>query len=196
MDGIQGDVDTLLRTRPAGDVEVIEAMVVGYRGPVYRLALSILNDSDDADDAVQDTFLRAAAAIHRYQVGTNFKAWIYTIAVNTCRDYLRKRAARAARDTVLQAIYIFTDRSPGPEAAAIQNESRARLWDLVDQLGEKHRLVVILRLAHDLTILEISQILEIQEKTVYSRLYDAFKKLRQKLAQLPEHENFWLEERS
>jgi DNA-directed RNA polymerase specialized sigma24 family protein len=55
---------------------------------------------------------------------------------------------------------------------------------------------VILRLAHNLTILEISQILEINEKTVYSRLYDAFRKLRQKLTNLPEYENFWLEERS
>jgi RNA polymerase sigma-70 factor, ECF subfamily len=196
MDSIQGDIDSLLRTRPAGDSEVIEAIVLGYRAPVYRLALSILNDADEAEDAVQDTFLRAAAAIYRYQVGTNFKAWIYTIAINTCRDYLRKRAARAARDKVLQAIYTLTEHTHGPEAAAIQNESRTRLWDLVNQLGEKHRLVVILRLAHNLTILEISQILEINEKTVYSRLYDAFRKLRQKLTNLPEYENFWLEERS
>jgi RNA polymerase sigma-70 factor, ECF subfamily len=196
MDGIQVDVDGLLKIRPAGDSEVMEAMVGGYRAPVYRLALSILNDADEAEDAVQDTFLRAAAGIHRYQIGTNFKAWIYTIAVNTCRDYLRKRAARAARDKVLKAIHVLTEESPGPEAAAIQKESRTRLWDLVDRLGEKHRLVVILRLANNLSIKEISQILEIHEKTVYSRLYDAFKKLRQQLSQLPEYDNYWFEEGS
>jgi RNA polymerase sigma-70 factor, ECF subfamily len=196
MDNIQGDVDNLLRTRPAGDAEVLEAMVVGYRAPVYRLALSILNDADEAEDAVQDTFLRAAAAIHRYQVGTNFKAWIFTIAVNICRDYLRKQASRSARGKVLQALHTLDERSPGPEAAAIQNESRSRLWDLVNQLGEKHRLVVILRLVHNLTIPEISQVLEIHEKTVYSRLYDAFKKLRQKVKQLPDYEYYWFEEGS
>jgi RNA polymerase sigma-70 factor (ECF subfamily) len=126
-------------------------------------------------------------------VGTNFKAWIYTIAVNTCRDYLRKRAVRATLSQVWGVIQSLAPRAPDPEAAAIENESRARLWDLVDQLDEKHRLVVILRLGQDLSIREISQILGINEKTVYSRLYDAFSHLRQKIKFSTEHANYWNE---
>jgi RNA polymerase sigma-70 factor (ECF subfamily) len=126
-------------------------------------------------------------------VGTNFKAWIYTIAVNTCRDYLRKRAVRATLSQVWGVIQSLAPRAPDPEAAAIENESRARLWNLVDQLGEKHRLVVILRLGQDLSIREISQILEINEKTVYSRLYEAFRQLRQKIKFSAEHANYWNE---
>jgi RNA polymerase sigma factor (sigma-70 family) len=187
------DVEDLLRSRPADDAQVFKAMVAAYRTPLYRLALSVLNDADEAEDAVQDTFVRAARALDRYQVGTNFKAWIYTIAVNTCRDYLRKRAARAMVSQVWGAIQSLAPRAPDPEAAAIQNESRARLWDLVNQLGEKHRLVVILRLGQDLSIREISQILEINEKTVYSRLYEAFRQLRQKIKFSAEHANYWNE---
>lgn len=186
-------MDNLLLSRAAGDPAIVEAMVRDYRAPVYRLALSILHDTNDAEDAVQDIFVRAALALSRYQVGTNFKAWLYTIAVNTCRDYLRKRAARATLNQAWNAIQSFAARPPDPEASAIQNESRARLWQLVDQLSEKHRLAVILRLVHDLSIQEISQILEINEKTAYSRLYDAFKKLRQRIKNSPEYEILWNE---
>lgn len=187
------DVDELLRSRPTDDAQVFKAMVAAYRAPLYRLALSVLNDADEAEDAVQDAFVRAARTLERYQVGTNFRAWLYTIAVNTCRDYLRKRAARATLRQVWGAIQSLAPRAPDPEAAAIENESRTRLWDLVDQLGERHRLVVILRLGQDLSIREISQILEINEKTVYSRLYEAFRQLGQKIKFSTEHTNYWNE---
>jgi RNA polymerase sigma factor (sigma-70 family) len=190
---IRDDVEDLLRSRPADDAQVFKAMVAAYRTPLYRLALSVLNDAEEAEDAVQDTFVRAARRLDRYQVGTNFKAWMYTIAVNTCRDYLRKRATRARVSRVWEAIQSLTPRAPDPEAATIENESRARLWGLVDQLGEKHRLVVILRLGQDLSIREISQILEINEKTVYSRLYEAFRQLRQKIKFSTEHAKYWNE---
>jgi RNA polymerase sigma factor (sigma-70 family) len=187
------DVEDLLRSRPAGDPQVFKTMVAAYRVPLYRLALSVLNDADEAEDAVQDTFVRAARTLDRYQVGTNFKAWMYIIAVNTCRDYLRKRAARARLRQVWGMMQSLSARAPDPEAAAIENESRARLWDLVDQLGEKHRLVVILRLGQDLSIREISEILKINEKTVYSRLYEAFRQLRHKIRFSAEHANYWNE---
>lgn len=187
------DVEDLLRSRPAGDPQVFKTMVAAYRVPIYRLALSILNDADEAEDAAQDTFVRAARSLDHYQVGTNFRAWLYTIAVNTCRDYLRKRAARATLSKIWTAIESLSARAPDPEAATIENESRSRLWDLVDQLGEKHRLVVILRLGQDLSIREISEILQIKEKTVYSRLYAAFKQLRRKIRLSAEHASYWNE---
>jgi RNA polymerase sigma-70 factor (ECF subfamily) len=187
------DLESQLRSRPAGDLQALEAIVQAYRAPLYRLALSILHDADEAEDSVQDAFVRAARALDRYQVGTNFKAWLYTIAVNTCRDYLRKRALRKALSHVWEAIQSLGLFVPGPEAAAIENESRIRLWDLVDQLEEKHRLVVILRLGQDLSIQEVGQILEINEKTVYSRLYEAYKQLRWKIQFSTEHASYWNE---
>jgi len=187
------DVEDLLRILPADDPQVFEAMVRFYRGPLYRLALSILNDNDEAEDAVQDAFVKAARALSRYQVGTNFKTWLYTVAINTCRDSLRKRAARRSLYQIWGAIQTLVPHTPGPEATAIENESRTRLWDLVDELGMKHRLVVILRLEQDLSIQEISQILGINEKTVYSRLYDAYKQLRLKIKFSTKHANYWNE---
>lgn len=189
MDATRSDVDNLLRYHASDDPAVIEAMVQDYRAQVYRLALSITNDVQEAEDATQDTFIRAAFSLDRYQVGTNFRAWLLTIAVNTCRGYLRKRAARETLNRVLAAILATTSSQTGPEAAAVRNETHAKVWDLVDRLGEKHRLVVILRIAHGLSVQEISQILEIKEKTVYSRLYDAIQKLRKQARRLPEYEH-------
>jgi RNA polymerase sigma-70 factor, ECF subfamily len=186
-------VDNLLLTRAADDPLLAEAMVRDYRDPIYRLALSILNDPDDAEDAAQDIFVSAVSSLNRYQVGTNFKSWLYTIAVNTCRDYLRKRASRVRLSQVWKSMQSFSAHPPDPETSTIRKESHTQLWGLVNQLNEKHRLVLILRLVHDLSIQEISHILDIHEKTVYSRLYDAFKKLRVVIRSSPELENMWKE---
>jgi RNA polymerase sigma-70 factor (ECF subfamily) len=193
MDITRDDVEELLRSHPADASRVFEAMVWAYQAPLYRLALSILNDADEAEDAVQDAFIRAARSLDRYRTGTNFKAWLYTIAVNTCRDQLRKRAARSRLNHVWGVIQSQASHVSRPETTAIENESRARLWELVGDLGEKQRLVVILRLGQGLSIQEIGEILEISEKTVYSRLYDALKQLRQRIKYSPEHESYWNE---
>lgn len=89
-------MDRLIGDHGVNDPAVMEAMLVEYSAPVYRLALSILRDPVDSQDAAQDTFMQAAAALHRYQVGTNFKAWLFKIAVNNCRMILRKRGVRMA----------------------------------------------------------------------------------------------------
>lgn len=68
----------------------------------------------------------------------------------------------------------------------VQDETRAELWSIVESLDEKHRLVVVLRLAHDMSISEISQVLGVHEKTVYTRLYNAFARLRAQICMRPD----------
>ena len=181
MDNHQSGIDELLRRRHPSDPYVIEEMVRAYRIQVYRLALSILDHPDEADDATQDALIRAATHLDRYQVGTNFRAWIFTIAVNTCRGYLRKKAARANLNKILISLGSLVSRPVNPEAKVVHNETRTHLWDLVEKLPEKQRLAVILHLAHGLSVAEVAQILSIKPKTVYSRLYAAFRSLRRQL---------------
>lgn len=188
----RGGIDELLRQRQASDPEVVEAMVQIYRAPVYRLALSILENSDDAEDAVQDAFIRATAHLERYQVGTNFKAWLFTITINTCRGYLRKRALQQRLQQVLGPLQALTGHPSKPEARLEQNEAQEKLWDVVAQLPEKQRLVILLRQGHDLSIDQIAQILETNPKTVYSRLYDGYRNLRSRLKRSGDYG--WLEE--
>ncbi len=175
------DIDRLLRCHHSKDPAVIEAMVQAYRAPLFRLAISILHDPDDAEDATQETFVAATLKLDSYQVGTNFKAWLYTIAVNICRGFLRKYAARRTLARMLSSMDSPAASQPGPEAVAVQRETRSELWDRVNRLPEKQRLVIILRLAHDLSIEEIAQVLQANPKTLYTRLYDAVRSLRGQL---------------
>ena len=179
-------MDRLIGDHGVNDPAVMEAMLVEYSAPVYRLALSILRDPVDSQDAAQDTFMQAAAALHRYQVGTNFKAWLFKIAVNNCRMILRKRGVRMALQHAWELLINLTPRQPGIEAQVVQDETRAELWSIVESLDEKHRLVVVLRLAHDMSISEISQVLGVHEKTVYTRLYNAFARLRAQIRMRPD----------
>jgi RNA polymerase sigma-70 factor (ECF subfamily) len=176
-----GSIDDLLKRSTPSDPAVVETLVNIYRAPLYRLALSILNHPDDAEDATQETLIQAAASLSSYRVGTNFRAWLFTIAVNTCRGSLRKKAARNNLHRVLTGLQTLVGRQPGPESAVVQRETGSRLWRLVEVLPEKQRLAVILHLAHDLSVVEIAQILKTNPKTVYSRLYEAFRSLRGQL---------------
>ncbi len=172
------DMDRLIADHGVHHPAVMETMVAKYSAPVYRLALSILCDPDDAQDVMQTTFIQAAAAIDRYATGTNFKAWILKITVNNCRMNLRKRSSLRAIQEAWQSLTRMTPAVPCVETEVIDHETSGELWRLVDSLDEKHRLVVVLRLAHGLTISEISQVIGVNEKTIYTRLYDAFARLR------------------
>jgi RNA polymerase sigma-70 factor (ECF subfamily) len=187
MNSQRSTIDELLERFPPSNPLVIEAVVQDYRAPVYRLALSILDHPDEAEDATQETFIQVAAHLDRYQIGSNFRAWLFTITVNLCHGYLRKRAAQARLKQALRALGSLSGASRGMETRLVQEQTQDQIWDLVDQLPEKQRMVVILRLAHDLSIAEIAQILDIPPKTVYSRLYDAFRKLRGQMTRSDQH---------
>ena len=184
-------MDRLIGDRGVNDPVVIEAMVAEYGESVYRLALSVLRDPGDAQDAAQETFIQAGTALNRYQLGTNFKAWLLKIAVNNCRMSLRKRTTRRF---LLQAWESLTNQvhcQPEIESQVIQAETRSELWEEVDHLDEKYRLVVLLRLAHELPVSEISQVLGVNEKTIYTRLYEAFARLRIQMRTKPEFAYLW-----
>ena len=183
-----GNIDDLLCHHRLDDPVIIEAMIGQYHPMLYRLTLSILNDPVEAEDAVQEAFLKAALHLGRYIPGTNFKAWLFSIAINTCKGYLRKMHSRQNLETLLRSLHFITPTSPTPEQTTLENERGAQLWSMVSKLSDKYRLVVILRIVYELPVSEIAYILGIKEKTVYSRLYDAFHKLREQLGSFPDYE--------
>jgi RNA polymerase sigma-70 factor (ECF subfamily) len=170
--------EQLLQRSHVRDPLITEALVQQYYAYVYRLALSILNDPDEAEDAAQETFIAAALNLDRYRGESSLKTWLYSIALNTCRGHLRKRKARNTMRKTWQAIYSLMSRPPTPEESALRAEADVQLWAAVDDLTEKHRVPIILRYAHNLTVPEIAQILEISEGTVHSRLHYARRKLQ------------------
>jgi len=173
----------------AGNEDAIELLVRQYETGVFRLALSIVGDPAEANEVTQETFiavLRSLPAYQDYQDRKSFKAWLYTITLNHSRSHLRKRKILERLRTTLTAIFqVETQKQISPEEAVIQSDKEAQLWNSLNQLDERHRIVVVLRYFHELSITEISEMLSINEGTIHSRLHSAREKLRNALKHLP-----------
>jgi len=176
------NLEQLLQRSQSDDPAVIEALVYQYHPFIYRLALSILDDPDEAEDATQDAFISAAMNLGRYRGESSLKTWLYAIALNTCRGHLRKRKARQTMRKTWHTIQTLVSRPPTPEESTVQTEADVQLWAAVDTLGDKHRLPVILRYVHSLSVPEIAQVMDINEGTIHSRLHYARRKLQGRLS--------------
>jgi len=159
-----------------GDSLAIERLVQTYQRDVYRLALSILDDPDEADDATQEIFLSALRALESFHGHASFKTWLFSIAINACRNRLQRKKSRGRLQQILQGL--LQREQAHPEKEAMQNESDAALWQAVRALDDKHRVPVILRYYHDLPVADIAEALGIPIGTVHSRLNHARERLR------------------
>ncbi len=169
----------------AGDEHAIEKLVYTHQKDVYRLALSILDDPDEAEDGTQETFLAALRALDSFRGDSSFKTWLFSIAINVCRSRLRRRSAREQLSRLLQGLFHPNEEEGHPERMSLQNAADAELWNAVRTLNEKHRIPVVLRYYHDLPIADIAAILKVPPGTIHSRLNHARGQLRSLLKEEP-----------
>jgi RNA polymerase sigma-70 factor, ECF subfamily len=149
-----------------------------YYPAVHRLALSIMDDWQEAEDAAQESFIAAFRVLSSFRHESSLKTWLFSITVNICRGMLRKRRVQRTLRSLLQGLQ---PPSQSPEEATIEHEAEARLWAEVDRLDEKHRLPLILHYVHELKAGEIAQVLDTTEGTVHSRLHYARRQLHSRL---------------
>jgi len=169
----------------AGNEDAVEQLIRQYETGVFRLALSVVGDQTEANEVTQETFISALRSLPSYQEKQSFKAWLYIIALNHSRSHLRKRKILERLRTTLTSIFqVETQKQISPEEALIQSEKEAVIWNSLNQLDERHRIVVVLRYFHELSIAEISEILSVNEGTIHSRLHNAREKLRNALNHL------------
>lgn len=174
-------LDALLLQHAPDEARVQEALVTAYGAALYRLALSLLGDADEAQDAVQETLIVALRRLAEYTPGTNLRAWLFAICLNLCRT-LQRRGWRRQRLARLLGRQVANEHAPGPEARFLRSEAHRQLWAAVRRLPEAQRLAVTLVFIHELPVQEAAEILGVPPKTVYSRLYAAFRRLRGLLA--------------
>jgi RNA polymerase sigma-70 factor (ECF subfamily) len=163
-----------------GDSSAIENFVQTYQQEVYRLALSILDDSQEADDATQESLLAALRALDSFHGDSSLKTWLFSITVNICRTRLQKQKRRERLRQILGGI-LQASRTPTVEESTIENEADEVLWRAIHNMDEKHCLPIVLRYYHELPVAEIARILQIPEGTVHSRLNTARKQLHEVL---------------
>ena len=169
----------------AGNEAAIESLIREHEAGVFRLAMSILGDPADAHEITQETFLAALRALPSYEERKSLKSWLYVIALNLSRSHLRKRRFLAKLKAATTALFrLESQKQTSPEEVVIRDEKEAAIWNELNKLDERHRLVMILRYFQDLPIAEIAEILGISEGTVHSRLHTARERLRSALHSL------------
>jgi RNA polymerase sigma-70 factor, ECF subfamily len=176
----------LIRRCQQGDEPAVEIMVQRYQNYVYRLCYLIMRNEQDAEDLTQDTFIRACRALPRFEIreGISFEAWLYRIAVNCCRSRMRRKWYQVVPWQRLGfGERLAAGADERPERVVLRGEQRSQVLSAINKLGEKHRLVVILRYYADLSNEEIASVLKIPSGTVRSRLHTARGRLRELLAE-------------
>ena len=179
------EIEGLIQRCRQGDLCAFTALFERFQDRLYDLACAILHDGAEAEDAVQDTFLRVFQHIDRFQGDSSFETWLVAVAVNVCRDRLRRRKRRRA----LSLDRLAPGRVPrwlarafdgGEDLAAVvqRQEQRSGLWAMVDRLDDRHRLPLILRYGYGLSSDEVAEVLGLRTGTVYVYLSRGRQQLR------------------
>ena len=167
---------------PSFEVEALASL-----DSLYRTALRLTRVSADAEDLVQDTYLKAFRAADSFQPGTNLRAWLFTILHNTARNRVRDRAREAVTvdsDSVERASDASSQSSDNPETLLLRDTLGPELQAAVDELPEAFRQAVWLRDVEEFTYAEIAAMLEIPPGTVMSRISRGRRMLYERLNHL------------
>jgi RNA polymerase sigma-70 factor (ECF subfamily) len=168
-----------------GDDEAFDELYTRHAPAIYRLGWAMLQQTQAAEDVVQETFLRAHKARHRFDPGkASFGTWLYQIALNYCRSYLRRKRLLTIPwlNSTDEGPNIADSRS-GPETSALRGEYRRLLWEAVQNLSVPLREVIVLHYYMELPAVEVARMLNCPEGTIYSRLHNARRRLGEALTE-------------
>ena len=173
--------ETLIERYRAGDREAFAALVVRYQRPVYNAAWWVLRNAEDASDVAQSVFLKVAERLDDYDPQYRFFSWLYRITVNEALNTLRRRGREESLDDEVDV--------PGPDGDTPERKFEdarlaARLREAMARMSTNDRTVLVLRHFSELSYQEIAQVLELDEKTVKSRIHEARSRLRGMLGDL------------
>jgi RNA polymerase sigma factor (sigma-70 family) len=182
------DESSLVRHIATGDRAAFETLMRRHNRRLYRLARAALRDAAEAEDALQDAYLRAFRSIAEFRHEASLSTWLSRLVLNECMDRLRRSARRQKVIPMVSAgIDVdlgerIADETDPPEREVARTQMRALLEDKVDALPESFRLVFVLRSVEELSVEECAASLGIPEATVRSRLFRARSLLRESLA--------------
>jgi RNA polymerase sigma-70 factor (ECF subfamily) len=180
------DEELVARSR-TGDTESFNQLVRRWERPIFALAYRTLGREEDARDVTQETFLRAFRALPGFKGDAKFSSWIYRIALNLCRDWMR-RNRRAPMVEVPEGVEIHEMAADRHETATVEDlAARAELSGAValamERLPEDQRTAIILKEYHGLTFQEVAELMNCPLSTAKTRLYQGLSMLRRYLAE-------------
>ena len=184
---VRDDEHLLVAAAKRGDAAAFEELVNRYENKIFRLTSNITGNHEDAEDAMQEAFLKAYAHLNNFQGDSRFYTWLVRIAANEALMRLRKRRpGQVSLDEPIESESDLIPREledwkPNPEREYAETEMQKILADVIEKLEPDYRIVLVLRDLEELSTQETADTLGISETAVKSRLLRARLKLRDKL---------------
>jgi len=189
----------LIEKIKGGDYQAFEALVNRYEGKVYRLAIRMLRNQQDAEDALQESFLQVYRGLKSFEGRSNFSTWLYRLATNVCLMKIRHRETEPAGMLPLEDFLprhengeqpTLQEWPEKPEEILLTKESREKMMEALDRLPAEYRAVFVLRDIEGFSNAEAGEALGISVAAVKSRLHRARIALRGMLSEYFEKGKF------
>jgi RNA polymerase sigma-70 factor, ECF subfamily len=182
------DEEVVQRVR-AGEVDLFEIIMRRYNQRLYRASRAILGDDSEAEDVMQDAYVRAYTHLDQFEERSKFSTWLIRIAVHEALARARRRSRLVEIDPILdsdeESMKILGASSQDPEQLVMASELRAALETAIDALPETYRSVFVLREVEELSTKETAECLDLSEETVKVRLHRARALVYQRLLDRP-----------
>ena len=177
--------EELVARAKGGDADSFNQLVLRWERPIYALAYRVIGREEDARDVCQETFLRAFRALPGFKGEAKFSSWLYRIALNLCRDWIRRqrRAPTVQMPEGVDPIEVAGEGGPveSIEELVARRELSAVVEEAMALLPEEQRTAIILKEYHGMTFQEISDLQGCPLSTVKTRLYQGLSVLRRQL---------------
>ena len=183
------DATFVARAR-TGDSDAFRVLVERHSRALFRLAFRMTGNQQDAEDVVQESFLRAYKQLGKFDERATFGTWLYRIAANCSLDLVRSRKRRsehvaaAGEEGAEEIVLQLPTHEPTPERMALSGEVRERVLEAMQELSANERTAFVLRHFEGMCIEEVSRVLECQPGAAKHSVFRAVQKLRRSLEPL------------
>ena len=188
MDWRRNDAEDLLVVQETlrGSKQAFTSIVERYTPLLYSVSYRMLGNSEEAEEAVQEVFLKAYRSLQKFRISSRFHPWLYTIAMNHLRSLLRKRGRSGSLKIIPLEEKVIQDKAHSwqdPALLAVHGEGENLAAEAIQGLRQEYREVFLLRKIEGLSVKEVSEILELPEGTVKTYLHRARRQLIDFLAE-------------
>jgi len=160
----------------AGNKQSYAHIINKYKNPLYATILRMTKNPHDAQDLVQEAFIKVYQQLGKYDETGSFSSWMYRVVINHCLDEFRKKRYKMKQVEIDEGLMVSADT---PELIFFKNEESRRLERLIATLPEDERVIILLRYINELSYEEIGELVDAPLTTVRNKLHRAKKKMRE-----------------